>query len=92
VPSTGSQWTTLWSVAVADRNVSGVGVFFDTAAGFYHSLVVSGRDDQVHLVPAPSPRGTDEAILAGAVSAGDTEWAVGLYHPVDPRAPLIMKH
>jgi hypothetical protein len=92
VPGTGSQWTTLWSAAVADGNVSGVGVFFDAAAGFYHSLVVSGRDDQVHLVPAPSPRGTDEAILAGAVSAGNTVWAVGLYHPVDPRAPLIMKH
>jgi hypothetical protein len=91
VPSTGSPWTTLWGVAAADDSASPVGTFFDVAAGVNRTLVLSASDDKVRIVRAPSP-GSDEAILAGAASTGDTLWAVGLFRPVDSRAPLIMQH
>jgi Phosphoesterase family len=92
LPSTGSRWTTLWGVAATDHVVSAVGTFFDATAGFDHTLVMSGSDNQhFHVVAAPSPGG-DDAILSGAIAVGDTVWAVGLFRPVDPRAPLIMTH
>lgn len=79
-------------MGAAGPSVFPVGTFLDTLTGANHTLVLDGDGNRMfRIVPAPSP-GTDDALLAGTTSLGDTVWAVGLFRPAGPRAPLIMKH
>ena len=91
VPATGSRWSTLWGVAAEGGVASPVGTFVDARSGANRTLVLAGKQTGFHIVNAPSP-GSGDALLAGAASVGNTIWAVGLFRPVDPRAPLLMQH